>query len=131
MLMRSRAIFLALASTVCLLASLAAAQEMRWGALSTASDAYGWAKDYTTRREAEDAALANCKKHSKRDDCETRAMPQGSCGAVVSWSKGSGRRSQIGNVARFGETEDLAKTRAMDDCQRYYSGCRLSYSFCN
>jgi hypothetical protein len=118
-------------STVCLLASLATAQEMRWGAISTASDAYGWAKDYTTRREAEDAALANCKKHSKRGDCETRAMPQGSCGAVVSWSTGSGRRSQFGNIARFGDSEDVAKSRAMADCQRYHGGCRHTYAFCN
>ena len=130
MLMRSRAIFLAMASSICVVASLATAQDIRWGALSTASDAYGWAKDYTTRGEAEDAARANCKKHSKRGDCETRAMPQGSCGAVVTWSTGS-RRNQSGNIARFGDTEEIAKSRAMDDCQRYHGGCRHTYAFCN
>lgn len=130
MLTRSRTFILALASIVCVLASLATAQDIRWGALSTASDAYGWAKDYNTRSEAEDAARANCKKHSKRGDCETRAMPQGSCGAVVTWSTGS-RRNQSGNIARFGDSEEDARTRAMNDCQKLHGGCRHTYAFCN
>lgn len=128
MLTRSRTLILALASTVCVFASLAFAQDMRWGALSVASDAYGWAKDYQTRKEAEDAALANCRKHSKRNDCDTRAMPQGICGAVVSWDTG---RNRFGNIARFAESEQDARDRAMNDCQSRYGGCRHTYAFCN
>lgn len=118
----------AMAAAATLACGLAFAQDMRWGALSVASDAYGWAKDYQTRKEAEDAALANCRKHSKRNDCDTRAMPKGICGAVVSWDTGSKR---FGNIARFAESEVDAKSRALSDCQSRYGGCRHTYSFCN
>ncbi|HEX3972356.1 MAG TPA: DUF4189 domain-containing protein [Stellaceae bacterium] len=67
------------------------------------SGAWGYSYNWNTRKQAEDNALANCKKNAS--DCEVQVWYQRECGAVVSadggdvyWGTGDGTGAAGGNA---------------------------------
>ena len=118
-----------LAATLAMAGSAAAQQ--RWGALAISAEGYGWAKGYANKAEAERFALSNCRKHTKRDSCDVRAIPAGACAAVASWSFVDGGTRRFGNIGSFGDTLSAASNKAMASCRAKHRGCKIEHSFCN
>jgi len=119
-----------LAVTLLATAGTAVAQQ-KWGALAISAEGYGWAKGYVSKSEAENFALTNCRKHTKRDTCKVRPVPAGACAAVASWSRVSGSTRHYGNVGSFGDTLSSASNKAMASCRAKHGNCRIEHSFCN
>ena len=107
------------------------AAPLGWGALALSADAYGWARGYATRVEAERVALANCRKHARRDQCDVRAFEGTTCAAVATWSYLDGNERRYGNIGDFGASLRDAEDRALTTCEAKHRGCKLEYSFCN
>jgi Domain of unknown function (DUF4189) len=82
--------------------------EDNYGAIATGSDkAWGYAYDYSTRAQAEAAALQQCQKNAQ--DCEVRVWFQNACGAVAE----SDARIGWG----WGESREIAERNAISGCQ--------------
>ena len=116
--------------TFLLLVSVAWAATDGWGALAVSPDAWGWVKGYKTEKEAEDEALKQCRSRTKRGTCEVKTFENG-CAAVVSYSYEKGGERLWGTVGHFGTTTQEASNRALANCQRDHSGCKVEYQFCN
>lgn len=101
-----------------------------WGALAVSPDAWGWVKGYKSEKEASDEALKQCRSRTKRGSCEVKSFENG-CAAVVSYSYEKGGERLWGTVGHFGPTTQEAANRALANCQRDHSGCKIEYQFCN
>lgn len=111
-----------------LCAAIAAADG--WGALAVSPDAWGWVKGYKSEKEAEDEALKQCRSRTKRGSCEVKTFDNG-CAAVVSYSYEKSGERLWGTVGHFGATTQEAANRALANCQRDHTGCKVEYQFCN
>ena len=94
-----------------------------WGALATSPNAdYGWSKNYDSEREAERAALRECRKYSSR--CTVKRTFRNVCISVASATNGA-----MGWAWGYGRRE--GNERAMDECRSNQGrSCRLVERFC-
>jgi hypothetical protein len=101
-----------------------------WGALAVSPDAWGWVKGYKSEKDAEEEALKQCRSRTKRGNCEVKSFESG-CAAVVSYNYEKGGERLWGTVGHFGPTTQEAANRALANCQKEHSGCKVEYQFCN
>jgi len=94
-----------------------------WGALATSPNAdYGWAKNYDTEDDAEDAALKECRKYSS--ECTVKRSFRNVCISVATSTNGA-----MGWA--WGYSREEGNRRAMDECRNNRGrGCRLAERFC-
>lgn len=114
-----------LACGVCLLlglgASPAVAQDY-YGAIaySPSTRAHGYSYDYPTRWEAEDRALAECRRHA--GDCLIPVWFRNACGALATGPSGYG--------SGWGTNRNLAESYALQTCRRHSGGCSIMRWVC-
>jgi hypothetical protein len=98
----------------------------RWGAVAVESGAdgngFGTASSMTSRRKAEKAATAQCKKTGSGSKC-TVVSYYNQCGAVA-WG------DTYYSFARAG-SEDIASRLAADECSTKSINCRVLYAACS
>lgn len=107
-----------------------------WGAIAfEAAGAYGIVWSRTSRQDAENDALTECRKHAAANakDCDPFTMFNTQCGAMSWYSGYSGGRKHWGSfVVRRGTIEE-ARTAVMSECQRQAKapqGCQIRVVFC-
>lgn len=82
---------------------------------SPTTRAHGWAYDYSSRRQAERKALAQCSRHGP--DCLVVVSFHRSCGALAIGPDGYG--------SGWGGSRKLAETYALRSCRRHSGGCEV------
>jgi len=94
-----------------------------YGALATSPDAdFGWSKNYDTQDEAEDRALAECRKYSR--ECTIKKSFRNVCVSVASSSNGA-----MGWTWGYSRRE--GNSRAMDECENNRGkSCKIVARFC-
>lgn len=102
--------------------AIALAQPEYFGAIaySPGSGAHGWAKDHPSRKAAERAALAACRKHAK--DCRNVLWFKNGCGALAVSAKAYGWG--------WGSTQALADAEAIRACSKHTKGCKVTSRAC-
>lgn len=124
---------LSIVGCACLIAvgaTLALAQVDRWSAVALSAEAYGWAKGYASKEDAEGRALEACRQRSKKDVCEARSFKGAGCAAVASWSYVERGSRLFGHMASISAELKDAQSGAMTDCTKAQRGCKLVFSFC-
>lgn len=114
------------ASLLCLLLTAAgrpAAAQDYFGAIaySPSTRAHGWTYDYGSRREAQNVALAECRRHA--DDCVVAVWFRNACGALAVGLDGYGAGWEANQVK--------AERSALKLCRRYSEDCRILRSICS
>ena len=93
-------------------------------AYSPSKKAEGWAFNHKTRREAERAALTNCRKFA--NDCKTQVWFMNACGSLATGPGGYG--------AAWGSTQAAANEVALKHCQNMSSKnpsqCQVTRQVC-
>jgi hypothetical protein len=94
----------------------------RWGAIATASGAYGVAVDADSRNGAETQALSDCQSMSKGRPCEIQMAFKNQC-AALAWGSNN---NAVATAAAQPQAEALAMSTCSNqgaNCEIYYSGC--------
>jgi serine/threonine-protein kinase len=93
------------------------AEQAHYGAIaySPSTRAHGWSYNYTSRREAEQRALARCRRYA--DDCVLPVWFRNACGALAVGADGYG--------SGWGSSRKLAEGYAVQSCSRYSGGCTV------
>lgn len=89
-------------------------------AYSPTSKAYGWAKDYGSQIEAENAAMNEC--YKRAGDCRVAVWFVNACGAVSAGPEGWG--------ADWGESFREAERKSTRLCSDYSYNCQIVVSQC-
>jgi len=111
----------AIAATALFPPATAMAQDL-FGAIaySPSSRAFGWAKDFGSQYEAENAAMNEC--YKRAGDCRVAVWFQNACGSVASGPEGWG--------ADWGESFREAERKATRLCSDYSHGCAIVTTQC-
>lgn len=89
-------------------------------AYSPSSKAYGWAKDFNSQIEAENAAMNEC--YKRAGDCRIAVWFVNACGAVAAGPEGWG--------ADWGSSIREAERKSTRLCSDYSYGCQIVMSQC-
>ena len=89
-------------------------------AFSPKTRAHGWAYDYTSRGEAQDRAMSECRRHA--GDCVSAVWFRNACGALAVGSQAYG--------AGWGTNRNLAERSAMQSCRRQSGDCSVIRWIC-
>jgi serine/threonine-protein kinase len=89
-------------------------------AYSPKTDAFGWSNDKASRKEAEESAMAGCRKHAS--DCILPQWIRNTCGALAFSPKGY--------AAAAGETSGQAEKAALQKCAQHGSKCTVAHWIC-
>lgn len=113
------------ASLLCLLLAAAvrpAAAQDYFGAIaySPTTRAHGWTHDYGSRQEAQNVALAECRRHA--DDCVIAVWFRNACGALAVGLDGYG--------AAWATNRVQAERAALKLCRSYSEDCGAIRSIC-
>lgn len=107
-----------------------------WGAIAfEAAGAYGIVWNRTSRQDAENDALAECRKHAAANakNCDPFTLGDSQCGAMSWYSGYSGGRRHWGSFVVRRGTIEQARTDVMSECQRQAKapqGCQIRVAFC-
>ncbi len=98
--------------------SVAEARADNYGAIaySPETGAVGWSYDHPSRRQAERAAMRNCRGYAY--DCRIATYFSNACGAVA-------RARNGGWGADWGQDREEAESNALDACYNHGDGCRV------
>lgn len=91
-------------------------------AFATGNGAYGYSFNYSSRVEAERAALRQCLDQGG-EGCKATVYFRNACGALV-------RSGRTGFGAAWATTGELASQQAMQSCRRYNSNCGVVQVVC-
>lgn len=97
--------------------------EDRWGAIATANGAMGQAVSKKTRREAEEAALADCRSRAGAQPCKLKPAYFNQCIALA-WG------DEL-NVAARGPDLRETESRSVAICSQSTKNCKIYYSACS
>ena len=118
----ARALFLKkLLIVLALIPSTGLAQEL-FGAFaySAKERKHGWANNFPSRKEAEKAALDQCRKDAA--DCQSILWFRNACGALVT--------GPATYAADWAENQNAAVNKALKSCATRSTSCALTQSFC-
>lgn len=98
----------------------------RWGAIAAGDNSiYGIVSDMDSRRQAQKAAIAECKRRGGRG-CEVQMAYFNQCAAVIAGRTGSNTfRAATEEKATSMGLKDCEKVDGAGACRVYYSGCSL------
>lgn len=107
----------------------------RWGAIAfVANGSYGSSWNYDTRREAEESAIAGCRKHAGRNaKCTVLSTFDEACGAIAKYSRTIRGTNYFGTHGATRTTLDAARRDALADCgsaERAGNTCKIITVFC-
>jgi serine/threonine-protein kinase len=89
-------------------------------AFSPKTRAHGWAYDYTSRTEAQDRAMSECRRHAP--DCVSAVWFRNACGALAVGPQAYG--------AGWGTDRGQAERAALKSCGRYSRDCTVIRWIC-
>ncbi len=89
-------------------------------AFSPKTRAHGWAYDYTSRAQAQDRAMSECRRHAA--DCVSAVWFRNACGALAVGPQAYG--------AGWGSNRGQAESAAIKSCGRYSSDCVIIRWIC-
>jgi serine/threonine-protein kinase len=89
-------------------------------AYSQQATRYGWAADFGSQQEAEDAAMNQC--YNYGSDCKSMWFSNG-CGALAIGADG-------GWGTNWGENKRQAENKAIAQCNSVSSNCKVEFSKC-
>jgi hypothetical protein len=106
-----------------------------WGAVAyTARGASGTSWNFKTRREAENAALTECRRRAGRNaNCNVLATFDDACGALAVHATRHGRTTHFGAFAVTRTALSQARTDALKDCSasdKSRNDCKIHIVFC-
>jgi len=100
----------------------AAAAQDYFGAIafSPKTRAHGWAYDYTSRTEAQERAMSECRRHAS--DCVSAVWFRNACGALAVGPQAYG--------AGWGSDRGQAERAALKSCGRFSRDCTVIRWIC-
>lgn len=102
--------------------------ETRWGVIAigatTSGGGVGIAKNMTSKRSAEKAALSQCKATGGGEECKKNILRYFNQCAVIAWGDGS-------YSAQGAETIQIASDLAMQKCSSKTTNCKIYYADCS
>ena len=107
-----------------------------WGAIAfEARGAYGMVWNRTSRQDAENDALAECRKHAAANAsaCDPFTLIEKQCGALSYYAGTAGGRNHWGSFVVRRPTIEDAQRDAVEECRRQAKvprTCQLRVSFC-
>lgn len=108
-----------------MLATPALAMAESYGAIaySPSTKSYGWAHDFGSQNEAENAAKEAC--YDRADDCQVAVWFRDACGAVAAGSTGWG--------ADWGVDKRQARRKALAQCESVNgnANCQIIHAQCS
>lgn len=119
---RTRQLFSAAAFAFALSATAAAATEFGAIAYSPATGAHGYSYNYSTRRQADRVAMANCRAYA--DDCRIIVDFWNACAALAVGSN-------YGYGFAYNVRRSAAQATALAICRRNDSGCKIVRWVCS
>jgi hypothetical protein len=94
----------------------------RWGAIATASGAFGTANNVSSARKAEKMAMKQCRANGGKN-CRVNLSFSNQCVALA-WGN-------TFNSAKYATDIAQAETMAMNSCSRDTQNCKVFYSACS
>ena len=93
-----------------------------FGAIAVASNgAYGYSYDHSSRRNAENGTLRECRKRGR--GCRNALWFRNACGALVMNNRNAW-------ATAWGSTRNRAERQALRTCNRKYGGCYVKRWVC-